>query len=100
MGRKQTPKLVQKSAVLSQIAIEKDSTIANIAVRYILDQPQVAGTILGVRLGQSDHIDDNVRTFDVNLNTSDRNRIELVLNQSENLYARIGDCGDEYRNRF
>ena len=87
-------------SVLNQIAIEKGSTIANIAVRYILDQPQVAGTILGVRLGQSDHINDNARTFDVNLNTSDRDRIEFVLNQSENLYERIGDCGDEYRNRF
>ncbi|MEE2880916.1 MAG: aldo/keto reductase, partial [Chloroflexota bacterium] len=65
-----------------------------------LDQPQVAGVILGVRLGQSSHINDNTNTFDLNLNTEDRRRIEFVLGQSEDLYARVGDCGDEYRNRF
>ena len=87
-------------SILNDIAQEKQSSISNIAVKYILDQPQVAGVILGVRLGQSSHINDNANTFDLNLNTEDRKRIEFVLAQSEDLYARVGDCGDEYRNRF
>ena len=38
-------------AVLKQIAIKHDVSIANVAVRYILSQPTVAGAIVGTRLG-------------------------------------------------
>jgi hypothetical protein len=36
--------------------------IANVATRYILDKPAVAGVIIGVRLGIVDHRSSNMQT--------------------------------------
>ena len=38
-------------------------SIANVASRFILDQPGVAGVIIGARLGEREHIDDTLRLF-------------------------------------
>ena len=48
-------------------------------------------------MGVTEHIDENARVFRVQLDASDRESIESVLEQSRNLYELIGDCGDEYR---
>lgn len=73
------------------------SSIANVATRYILDRPAVAGVIIGVRLGLSDHRQDNARVFDLKLDDEDKKKIEAVTARSHDLYEMIGDCGDEYR---
>jgi aryl-alcohol dehydrogenase-like predicted oxidoreductase len=83
--------------VLKQIADKHHVSLANIAVRAILDRPAVAGVIVGVRLGVAEHRADNARVFDVALDAEDHARIEAVVNQSRDLYRLIGDCGDEYR---
>ncbi|MGO9057781.1 MAG: aldo/keto reductase [Candidatus Binataceae bacterium] len=83
--------------VLDQTARKHSASIANVATRYILDQPAVAGVILGVRLGVSEHIADNARVFGFSLDGEDVTRIEAVLADSRDLMAAIGDCGDEYR---
>ena len=83
--------------VLRGIADKHDASIANVAVRYVLDRPAVAGVIVGARLGVAEHISDNARVFSMNLSTSDLQAIEGVLAQSRDLYRLIGDCGDEYR---
>ena len=83
--------------VLKGIADRHQVSIANAAVRYVLDRPAVAGAILGVRLGVSEHRADNARVFDFGLDTQDMDRIEAVLGKSRDLYQLIGDCGDEYR---
>jgi aryl-alcohol dehydrogenase-like predicted oxidoreductase len=80
-----------------QVARKHGVSIANVATRYILDKPAVAGVILGVRLGVSAHLDDNARVFGLNLDADDLARIDAVLSGSRNLFAAIGDCGDEYR---
>lgn len=81
-----------------QILAEKHGvSIANVAVRYVLDQPAVAGVIVGARLGVSDHLQDNARVFHLMLDEGDRTQIDAVLRQSRDLYQLIGDCGDEYR---
>ena len=82
---------------LQQLASKHGVSIANVAVRYILDRPAVAGVIIGVRLGVTDHRADNARAFDVILDAEDHARIEAVLSKSRDLYQLIGDCGDEYR---
>src|SRR6266852_6112974 len=46
---------------LRHIADKHDVSIANVAVRYILDRPTVAGVIVGVRLGVADHHTDNAQ---------------------------------------
>jgi aryl-alcohol dehydrogenase-like predicted oxidoreductase len=82
---------------LKQIADKHRVGIANVGVRYILDRPEVAGVILGARLGVSRHIEDNARVFGLALDGGDLAQIEMVLARSRDLMQLIGDCGDEYR---
>ena len=87
----------QLLATLNRIAGKHAVSIANVAVRYILDRPAVAGVIVGARLGVSEHIADNARVFGFELDQEDLANIEAVLSQAHDLYQIIGDCGDEYR---
>lgn len=82
---------------LQSLAQKYHVTIPNVAVRYVLEQPMVAGAIVGVRLGLSEHIQENQQVFDFSLDKEDYQKIETVLARSQDLYQRIGDCGDEYR---
>ena len=82
---------------LKGIADRHRVSIADVAIRYILDRPAVAGVIVGVRLGVADHRDDNAKVFDFGLEPEDLDRLESVLSRSRDLYQIIGDCGDEYR---
>ena len=82
---------------LNEIAKKHDASIANVATRFILDKPVVAGVIIGARLGISEHRDDNLKTFEISLDDSDYESIQSVTQQANNLYDVIGDCGGEYR---
>ncbi|MBW4636066.1 MAG: aldo/keto reductase [Iphinoe sp. HA4291-MV1] len=84
-------------STLKKIADKHSISISNVAVRYILAQPTVAGVIVGARLGVSEHIEDNARVFNFTLDTEDLNQINAVSSKSRDLYQLIGDCGDEYR---
>lgn len=83
---------------LDEIAHKHSVSIANVSTRYILDKPQVAGVIIGVRLGIAEHIADNLRVFDMKLDSDDYSKIKEVICKSHNLFELIGDCGAEYRN--
>ncbi|MBW4658985.1 MAG: aldo/keto reductase [Drouetiella hepatica Uher 2000/2452] len=83
--------------VLDTIARKHGVSIANVAVRSVLDQPMVAGAIVGARLGLSEHLQDNARVFDLKLDQDDYLQIESVVSRSRDLYQLIGDCGEEYR---
>ena len=82
---------------LKGIAVKHSVSVANTAVRYILDRPAVAGAIVGVRLGVTDHREDNAGVFDFTLDSDDNSQIEAILDRSRDLLQLIGDCGDEYR---
>ena len=84
-------------AALKPIADKHHVGIANVGMRYILDQQAVAGVIVGARLGIAEHIADNARTFDFDLDADDNTAIESVLAKSRDLMRVIGDCGAEYR---
>jgi aryl-alcohol dehydrogenase-like predicted oxidoreductase len=84
-------------STLKKIAQDHGVGIANVATRYILDKPAVAGVIIGARLGISDHRDDNTRVFNFKLSHDDTTKIEEVSRKSNDLFETIGDCGDEYR---
>ncbi len=86
-------------ARLNAIAEKHDASIANVASRYILDQPAVAGVIAGARLGISHHREDNARVFDLALDAEDAAAITAVTDRGRDLLEYIGDCGDEYRRR-
>ena len=83
--------------VLNIISKKHNCSIANIATRFILDKPQVAGVIIGTRLGISDHREDNSKVFDLKLDQNDLSLISTITSKSNDLFDTIGDCGDEYR---
>ncbi|KAJ6494269.1 NADP-dependent oxidoreductase domain-containing protein [Mycena sanguinolenta] len=76
-------------------------SIANIATRWVLDQPCVGAVLVGARLGLSDHLDDNLKVFqpECRLTHDDLDAIEEVLAYSNGrkMITTIGDCGAEYR---
>ena len=69
-------------------------SIANVATRHILDAPAVGGVIIGARLGERAHLEDNARTDALRLTADDRATIADAL---ATLDPVPGDCGDEYR---
>lgn len=81
---------------LKAIADSQGVSLANVAIRSILDQPTVAGVIVGTDLEKTQHLDDNARVFDLKLQESDHQQIATVLSQAHNLIHRMGDCEDEY----
>ena len=83
--------------VLKEIANKYQVSIANVAVRYIIEQPAVAGAIVGARLGIAQHIEDNARVFNFSLDASDYEQLDAVQTKCRSLLKFIGDCGDEYR---
>ncbi len=84
---------------LQKIANQYQVTIANVAVRYVLENPAIAGAIVGTRLGVAEHIQDTAKVFDFSLSSEDIQKIDAVSDRAHNLLELIGDCGDEYRRR-
>ncbi|MDX2243764.1 MAG: aldo/keto reductase [Leptolyngbyaceae cyanobacterium bins.302] len=82
---------------LSTIAQKHQVSIANVAVRAILDQPAVGGVIIGARLSISEHLQDNTKVFDFSLDADDYAKLDTISAQARDLFKIIGDCGDEYR---
>ena len=91
------PLFQQLLQTLKNISDRRGMSIANVGVRYILDQPAVAGVIVGVRLGVAEHYLENVRVFNSRLEPSDVAEIGAVVARGRDLFQSIGDCGDEYR---
>ena len=80
--------------VVNRVAQRHEVSMANVACRYILDQPSVGGVIIGARLGISEHRDDNLALFGFELGEASRSEIAEVV---DTLQTIPGDCGDEYR---
>ncbi len=83
--------------VLEQIAKKHIVGIANVATRFILDKPCVAGAIIGARLGIAEHRSSNAKVFSFSLDDKDHSKISIVTSKANDLFESIGDCGDEYR---
>ena len=83
--------------VLDEIAKRHNVQIPNVATRFVLDRPSVAGVIIGSRLGLSNHITQNSKTFSLRLQNDDYEKIKSVTSKANDLFASIGDCGGEYR---
>ena len=69
-------------------------SIANVACRHVLDQPAVAGIIVGARLGGTSHIRDNLKLFGISLDEKSRRELDAARARLSPIH---GDCGDEYR---
>lgn len=79
---------------VKKIADKHNASIANIASRFILENPAVAAVIVGARLGESEHIADNKRMLEIELLPED---VQAIKKAQEMLQPIPGDCGDEYR---
>ena len=82
---------------MGSVARKHSASIANVAVRAVLDMPAVCAAIVGARLGVSEHVEENLRVFGFSLDSDDRARIASVTGRARNLLELIGDCGAEYR---
>lgn len=80
--------------VLDEVSVASGMSIANVASRYILEQPGVASVIVGARLGESEHIAENKALLMQSLDDASRMKIRQVLQVMDRI---PGDCGDEYR---
>ena len=69
-------------------------SIANVACRYVLEHPAVAGVIIGARLGENSHIEDNLDLFRFALDDEARHELDEACAALDPIG---GDCGDEYR---
>jgi aryl-alcohol dehydrogenase-like predicted oxidoreductase/enamine deaminase RidA (YjgF/YER057c/UK114 family) len=76
------------------VAKKHGVSMANVACRAILDEPAVAGVIVGARLGERAHLEDNARVFSLSLDGEDRRTLAAA---QAALLPIPGDCGDEYR---
>jgi hypothetical protein len=79
---------------LDHVAQKLGVSVANVACRFILEEPAVGGVIIGARLGQSDHIQNNLRLFQFSLDELSRSKIRDGMSKLKPI---PGDCGDEYR---
>lgn len=81
-------------ATAGRIARKHGVGIANVACRWVLDQPGVTGIIVGARLSRSSHVAETARTFGFALDDADR---AAIADAQAALRPIPGDCGDEYR---
>lgn len=78
----------------AEVARRHGVSIANVATRWVLEHPHVAGVIVGARLGEREHRGDNARLFTFALDAEDHALLESAFAATRPL---PGDCGDEYR---
>ena len=81
-------------AAAAEIARKHGVSVSNVASRWVLDHPAVAGVIIGARLGESEHRADNLNLFRLALEEEDRQRLAAAFRVGRPI---PGDCGDEYR---
>ena len=79
---------------LDELAKAKNTSIANLATRFILEHPAVGAVIIGARLGENNHSERNARMFSFSWTNEDQKTIKTAL---KSFNAIPGDCGDEYR---
>ena len=81
-------------SALNRVARRRRVSIANVATRWTLEHPAVAAVIVGARLGERRHTEDNASVFSFALDADDHEIIDEALAKTVTL---PGDCGDEYR---
>ena len=79
---------------LRQTADAHGVSMANAATRFVIDQPAVGAVIIGARLGESEHIHDNMDILRFDPQDNDWDAIRAAVDDLDPI---PGDCGDEYR---
>jgi aryl-alcohol dehydrogenase-like predicted oxidoreductase/enamine deaminase RidA (YjgF/YER057c/UK114 family) len=81
-------------AAASEIGRKHGVSVSNVATRWVLEHEAVAAAIIGARLGESEHRDDNLKLFGFALDAEDHARLDAAFAATKPI---PGDCGDEYR---
>jgi aryl-alcohol dehydrogenase-like predicted oxidoreductase/enamine deaminase RidA (YjgF/YER057c/UK114 family) len=76
------------------IARKHGVSLSNVATRWVLEHDSVAAVIIGARLGESEHRDDNLKAFAFALDDHDKSLLAAAF---AGMTPIPGDCGDEYR---
>lgn len=89
-------------STLSLLATKYSVSIADVASRWVLQQPSVGAILVGTRLGVSDRCADALKVFGWNLSNVDIMAIDAFAHGKGGeklgaVYQKIGDCGQEYR---
>jgi aryl-alcohol dehydrogenase-like predicted oxidoreductase/enamine deaminase RidA (YjgF/YER057c/UK114 family) len=79
---------------LASVAARHGVTLTNVANRWVLEQPAVAATIIGIRPGERDHREANRAVFGFQLDAEDQTTLAAAFAATRPV---PGDCGDEYR---
>jgi aryl-alcohol dehydrogenase-like predicted oxidoreductase/enamine deaminase RidA (YjgF/YER057c/UK114 family) len=79
---------------LAEVARKHGASVSNVASAWVLSHPAVRATIIGVRLGEAQHREDNLRALRLALDDDDRAAIDAAAGALDPI---PGDCGDEYR---
>ena len=74
---------------LAGIAQKQNTSIANVACRWVLDRPAVAGIIVGARNVR--HVQDHRALVNVQLDATDKARLEDVLAQGRQARGDVYD---------
>ena len=81
-------------STVEAIARKHAVSVSNVATRWVLDHPAVAGVSVGARLGERNHADDTLNLFTFALDSEDRAHLTQAFSEMTPV---PGDCGDEYR---
>jgi aryl-alcohol dehydrogenase-like predicted oxidoreductase/enamine deaminase RidA (YjgF/YER057c/UK114 family) len=81
-------------AAANRIAQKHGVSLSNVATRWVLEHDSVAAVIIGARLGESEHRDDNLKAFGFALDQEDKTLLDSAF---AGMRPIPGDCGDEYR---
>lgn len=81
-------------AAATEVARRHGVSLANVATRWVLEQPAIGAVIVGARLTESEHRTDTARLFSFALDAEDRDRLGAAFAATTPI---PGDCGDEYR---
>lgn len=81
-------------SALEGVAQKHGVSVANVAARWVLEQPAVAAIVVGARLGERQHRTENLAVFEFSLDAEDQEQIAAATGHAR---ALPGDCGDEYR---
>ncbi|KUJ17453.1 aldo/keto reductase-like protein [Mollisia scopiformis] len=85
--------------ILSTIGKKHKVSISVVAVRWVLEHEYVGAVIVGVRMGISEHVEENLKAFTFKLDEEDLGEVQKVLDKSKarDVFEAMGDCGSEYR---
>lgn len=83
-------------AELRAVARKHKSSIAHVALRWVLDRPAVGSVMVGTRLGLVHHLQDNKRVLKLELTAADRENIAAAARAGKDMREVLGGVGVEY----